>query len=87
MYIRKSKCLIRKENHIEKYRHFELVHDLKEFYPEVVVKELVNLKKLTNRKIEEIVNKIPEDLLTSKHKEFIIKYLKTRRDILLDMMN
>ena len=35
--------------------------------------------------IENLVNKLPNDLLTAKHKEYIIIYLKTRRNILMNI--
>ena len=43
------------------------------------------IKYLDDKKIEMIVNKIPNELLTDHHKEYIIIYLKKRRDILLNM--
>ena len=46
--------------------------------------EIKNLEKLTDTKIEEIVNHIPKELLTTKHKEYIIIYLKTRKKILIN---
>ena len=38
-----------------------------------------------NQLIENIVNRIPDDLLTDKHKIYIIMYLKRRRNILLSI--
>ena len=43
------------------------------------------LNKLTDIIIVNIVNKIPDELLTDKHKQYIIYYLKKRRDILLNI--
>ncbi len=80
-YIRKSQTYI--YNDKKKYKHFELIQDLKKLYPKYVNPELIHLKKLTDEKIEEVVYRIPDDLLTAKHKEYIIQYLKKRRDILV----
>lgn len=82
-YINKCKSLIYREDHKGQYKHFELIKYLNDNYHDLVQKEISNLKKLTDDKIKEIVNKIPNELLTSKHKEYIIIYLKKRRDILL----
>ena len=46
----------------------------------------MNLEKLTNLKIENIVNKMPDNIITAKHKEYIIRYIKTRKQILLDII-
>lgn len=84
-YIRKSKTYIYKENHVRKYRHFELIQYLKDLYPDFVKGELENLQKLSDEKIERIVLKIPDELLTDIHKKYIILYLKKRRNILLGL--
>ena len=82
--IRRSSCILYKENG-KRYKHFELISELNELYYNEVQKELKKLKKLNDSTIETIVEKIPNDLLTNKHKEYIIKYLKKRRDILLNI--
>lgn len=84
-YIYKSKTYIFKEDNKHRYKHFELIEYLNEEYHDILVKEIRNLNKLTDDKIENIVNKIPNELLTDKHKEYIIYYLKKRRDILLSI--
>jgi hypothetical protein len=84
-YINKSMTIIYKEDNMNKYRHFELIEYLNEKYHDVVQKEIKNLNKLTDSTIEEIVNKIPDNLMTEMHKEYIITYLKKRRDILLNI--
>ena len=84
-YIKKSKSLIYKEDHKKQYKHFELIDYLNENYHDIVQKEILNLKKLTDNKINNIINMIPDHLLTDKHKEYIIKYLIKRRDILLSI--
>ena len=52
-------------------------------HPKQIKIEIINLKKLTNQKIEDIVNNIPDNIITEKHKEYIIKYIKIRKQILL----
>lgn len=84
-YINKSKTIIYQEDNKTQYKHFELIKYLNENYHDIVQKEKRNLNKLTDEIIEDIVGKIPEDLLTKKHKEYIIDYLKKRRNILLNI--
>lgn len=84
-YIERSKTIIYKEDHKTKYKHFELVRELYKKYPQYVEPEIENLKKLTDKKIEKIVNSIPDELLTNEHKKYIIMYLIKRRDILLNI--
>lgn len=82
-YIGRSKTILYKENHIDQYKHFELIEYLNKIYHEDIQRELSNLVLLTDENIEIIVNKIPDELLTSRHRKYIINYLKKRRDILL----
>ena len=84
-YIKRSKTIIYKEDNKEKYKHFELIKYLYDNYPQYVIPEINNLKKLTDEIIEDLVNKIPYELLTNEHKAYIIMYLIRRRDILLDI--
>lgn len=85
-YINQSKTLIYKENNNKKYKHFELIKFLYIRYQEIVYREIINLKKLDDKVINEIVNKIPDDLLTNIHKKYIILYLIRRRNILLEII-
>ena len=71
-YIRKSKSLIYKENSKHKYNLIELIEELYRRYPQDITKEINNLDKLSDEKIEKIVNKMPDLLLTNPHKEHII---------------
>lgn len=86
-YIKRSKTVIYQEDGSKKYKHFELIKYLNEYYYSDVQEELNNLNKLTDNYIKEIVYKIPDDCLTDKHKEYIIIYLIKRRDILLNMLS
>lgn len=86
-FISKSKTYIYTEDTHKRFKHFDLIKFLYKSYPEIVTKEINNLKKLTDGEIEAVVSKIPDDLLTSKHKEYIIIYLKKRRDLLFNIIN
>lgn len=84
-YIQKSKTIIYKEDHKKQYKHFELIEYLNQNYSTIVHQEILNLEKLTDEKIEKIVEMVPNELLTRMHKKYIINYLKKRRDILLEI--
>ena len=81
-YIKRSKTLICKKDG-SKYKHFELIEDLYSRYSNQIREEITNLEKLTDLKVENIVNKIPDNIITIKHKEYIMRYIKTRKQILL----
>ena len=83
-YINRSKTLIYKEDKKKRYKHFELIDFLNKNYHEIVKTEIDNLNKLTDNDIDLIVNRIPSELLTNGQKEYIICYLRKRRDILLN---
>lgn len=83
-YINRSKTLIYKEDKKKRYKHFELIDFLNKNYHEMVKTEIDNLNKLTDNDIDLIVNRIPSELLTNGQKEYIICYLRKRRDILLN---
>lgn len=87
LFISKSKTYIYTEDTHKRFKHFDLIKFLYRSYPETVIKEINNLKKLTDDEIKAVVSKIPNDLLTSKHKEYIIIYLKKRRNLLFDIIN
>ena len=84
-YSKSSKTYIYKEDK-SKFSHFELIEYLvKNNYDDVII-YLEKLKNLSNEDIVKIVNAIPKEMLTEKHREYIIKYLKERRDILLSFI-
>ena len=85
-YILKSKTCIYKENLKTKYKHFELIEELYNEYPDIITNEIKNLRKLSNKNIEKIVNKLPENIIEEQHKEFIKKYLIKRKNILLKII-
>lgn len=86
-YILKSKTAIYKENNNQRYNHFELIEYLNNLYHDDTQKELKNIPKLTDEKIEEIVNKIPDNLITKIHKQYIIMYIIKRKNILITMID
>lgn len=81
-YIKRAESLVFKDDHSKHYKLQELIQDLYVKYPEQISKEIKNLEKLTPDKIDEIVNKIPDELLTEQHKKFIIIYLNERKKLL-----
>lgn len=85
-YVTRSKTYIYNDKTRKRYKHFELVNHLNKFYPKIVKNEILKLNKLNDSVISEIVNKIPDELITQKHKDFIILYIKKRRDILQEMV-
>lgn len=85
-FITRSKTCIFKENSNKLYKHFELIEYLYEQYPEIVTKELKNLKRLNRDMLQTILNKLPENIITQKHKEFILEYVLKRKYILLNFL-
>lgn len=85
-YINRSRTWIYKEDG-KRYKHFELIKYLYKVYPNEIRKEIINLNKLTDLKIKSIVNKMPNNIITAKHKEYIIKYINIRKKILLGIIN
>lgn len=84
-YINRSRTIIYKDNNKTKFKHFELIEYLYKNYSQYVIPEINNLNKLTNEIIKDLVNRIPDELLTTEHKKYIIMYLIKRRDILLNI--
>ena len=85
-YIRGAKSLIYKDDGSGKYNLLDLIQVLYQKYPEVIGREIKNLSKLTDQKIENIVSMIPEVIISFMHKKYIIEYLKTRRRLLEDIV-
>lgn len=56
-------------------------------YPLQIGIEIKNLEKLTDKSIEHIVDKIPNTIITKQHKEYIIKYIKIRKQKLLEIID
>lgn len=51
----------------------------------IMKNEILKLDRLNDSVIEEIVNKIPDELITQTHKDYIILYVRKRRDILKEI--
>jgi len=85
-YILKSKVFIFREDNKKQYTHFELIEDLYKKYPNETLKEIKKLKRITERKIERILNKLPEQMIEEEHKEYIKKYVIRRKEILFNII-
>ena len=51
----------------------------------IMKNEILKLDRLNDSVIEEIVNKIPDELMTQTHKDYIILYVRKRRDMLKEI--
>lgn len=85
-YIKRSTTIIYKEDGKSRYKHFELIKYLNETYHSILLNEVEKLYKLKDKDIENIVNRIPNELLTDRHRAYIISYLKKRRDIIINII-
>jgi len=85
-YILKSPTYIYKEGTNNRYKHFELIEYLCSIYPNEIKEHIEKVRLLTDSAINKVVDRIPKELLDEKHKEYIKKYLKIRREILLKMI-
>ncbi len=92
-YINRSKTLPYKEperlttGESGHYKHFELIDRLIEDYPELTEGSLSRIASLSDEKINNIVVRIPAQLLTERHKAYIIKYIITRKQKLIEKMH
>ena len=64
------------DNYGKKYKHFALIDELLNIYPDQMKKIIKNLKKLNDKKVEDIVNAMPKNYLSEKHKKCIIIFIK-----------
>lgn len=85
-YIERSKSLIYNETTGRRYTHFQLIKELYKEYPDVIKKEIINIDNLTDNKIEEIVKSIPNQMMSDKQKEYIIKFIKIRKEKLKEII-
>ncbi|MFK4429597.1 HIRAN domain-containing protein [Bacillus sp. RC54] len=73
-----------------KERHFALVKKLLNLFPDKMNGLIKRLELLTDGIVEEIVGKLPNEVVSYEYKLFIMKYIQKRRDILIrigDNMN
>ena len=82
-YIIKSKTQIYNQETGQKFKHFELVDYISKKYPKEVSSALEALRSLETSRITNVVERIPNEIITATHKQFIIIYLRIRRNILL----
>lgn len=85
-YINRSRTLIYNSENNRRYTHFELIKKLYLQNKEEMKKQLKILKLITDKKIEKIVNKIPNELMSDIHKQCVMKYLIIRREKLLKII-
>lgn len=85
-FIHRSKTYIYNSENGKRYTHFELLEKLKENHEKELKKEIKKLEKISRKDIEKIVNKIPNELMTDLHKEYVIKYLVIRKEIMLKII-
>lgn len=85
-YIERSKSLIYNEITKKTYTHFELIKKLYKEYPTLIKIEIDNISKLTETKIEEIINAIPKNLMDEKQREYILNFIKIRKIRLKEIM-
>lgn len=84
-YIYNSKSEIRK-NDGSKYGHFEMISYLLNEYGEISKELIKKITRVSDNEIKRIVTKIPRKYVDNRNKQFIIKYIIRRRDILKSMI-
>ncbi len=86
-YIKNSKACIRIESS-KRIKHFDLIEYLKKDYLDILKNEIEKYKKLSDKTIDNIVDEIPEeyDIVSKLQKSVIKKYIKKRRDILINII-
>ena len=70
----------------KQYKHIELIRELYNLYPTVVKRKIKKLGRLTDGRIEIILDKLPDGIITEKHKEYIKIYLKEKKKILFGIL-
>lgn len=77
---RKSKSLIGWEEQ-KKPRHFDLLRNLRNEYYDETIEYVHNIiVKLTDKSVEDLINKFSDDVITVDMKKLLIKYLIERRN-------
>jgi hypothetical protein len=65
--------------------HFSLVINICKLYPEEVRLLVEQIKFLTDEKINKLLQKFPSNILTEVQKNFLFKFIKYRRDIIIKL--
>lgn len=81
-YINRSTCFIYNNNG-KKYKHFDLIDELLLRFHSEMKTIIKSFERLSDSCIENIVNAVPDEYLTDKHKLCIILFIEERRNILL----
>lgn len=84
-YINRAQAVLYDENG-KRFNHFKLMEFLNDEFHDIIKLNIDNLKReLSDEVINNIVDRIPEEMLTTQHRDFIKKYVKERRNILIGM--
>ncbi|MDO4611828.1 MAG: hypothetical protein Q4B34_03140 [Candidatus Saccharibacteria bacterium] len=84
-YITRAKAMLRDDNG-KKFNHFKLMEFLNDEFHDIIKTNIEKLKQeLKDEVINKIIESIPEEMLTTQHRDFIKDYIKERRDILIGM--
>lgn len=81
-YIKRSTTYIYNDE-CKRFKHFELIDELLKIFPDKMKKIIQKLTALTDNTITEIVEAVPNEYLSEKHKKCIIIFVKQRKEILL----
>lgn len=85
-FLLNSKAFVYEQGTKKRYKHIELIRELYNLYPNVVKRKIKKLSRLTNGRIEIILDKLPDGIITEKHKEYIKIYLKEKKKILFGIL-
>lgn len=84
-HVNRGKTMIYNPSTGKRYGHFELIEYLKNENPTLLKEEAEKLKLLDVSTIEQIVNRVPDELMAEEHKNAIKKYLKLRKEKLCEI--
>ena len=77
--------MLYKEDTKKRYKHFELIEHLKQENTTLLKTEAFKLSALTDGKISEIVEAIPDELMIKQQKDSIKEYIKLRKEKLCEI--
>ena len=70
----------------EKIKSFDMIRYLRDKYKNKLLEEGSRLEIINEENISNIVQQIPDHLLTETHKNFIIKYILTRANLITEII-